>query len=42
MAHATNGKRIAVDTGSVSGLSREMAVRLTERGWFVTDVDFDA
>ncbi|KAA8817140.1 SDR family oxidoreductase [Bifidobacterium callitrichos] len=42
MAHATNGKRIAIVTGSASGLGRELAVRLTERGWFVAGIDFDA
>ncbi|WP_055427237.1 SDR family oxidoreductase [Bifidobacterium aesculapii] len=42
MADATNGKRIAIVTGSALGLGFELTRRLIDAGWFVAGVDFNA
>ena len=38
----TNGKRIAIVTGSALGLGYELTRQLIDRGWFVAGIDFNA
>lgn len=38
----TNGKRIAIVTGSALGLGYELTRQLIGRGWFVAGIDFNA
>lgn len=38
----TNGKRMAIVTGSALGLGYELARQLIGKGWFVAGVDFNA
>lgn len=38
----TEGRNIAIVTGSARGLGYELACQLIERGWIVAGIDFDA
>ncbi|KAB5607769.1 SDR family NAD(P)-dependent oxidoreductase [Bifidobacterium jacchi] len=42
MANATNGRNIAIVTGSALGLGYELTRGLIERGWLVAGIDFNA
>ena len=38
----TEGRNVAIVTGSARGLGYELACQLIERGWLVAGIDFDA